>query len=321
MPVVLMQRSWRDDPKYLDTEFAVYHFPERYFDRIKGGEKFVYYRPTRGAPPGQESTYFGCGELGDVWDDPSSPSHRYVGIRKPIRFAHPIPYVNNLGKMYESRFHSRDTFQGHSIRYIDDLDFHRILDAAGLTGIAFAQAPTIDDVILGRASPLLKPPLDALRKLDVVPAGTGYRPSQGVGPDVGESAALQERARGDHQETLRILKVAIDEKGGSCFYNNNIDLLAKVGNKQLLVEVKSLIDSSATVDRMRYGMGQLFDYSARYRKEIGKTSPVLAFGSSLRNGFAWVSEILQDNGIALIARERDELRPMNELAKELPVFR
>ncbi len=34
MPVVLMQRAWRDDPKYQDTEFSVYHYPAKYFDCI-----------------------------------------------------------------------------------------------------------------------------------------------------------------------------------------------------------------------------------------------------------------------------------------------
>jgi hypothetical protein len=32
MPLVLMQRAWRDDPKYKDTEFVVYHYPRQYFD-------------------------------------------------------------------------------------------------------------------------------------------------------------------------------------------------------------------------------------------------------------------------------------------------
>lgn len=36
MPLVLMQRAWRDDPKYKDTEFCVYHYPRAYFDRING---------------------------------------------------------------------------------------------------------------------------------------------------------------------------------------------------------------------------------------------------------------------------------------------
>jgi hypothetical protein len=55
MPLVLMQRAWRDDPKYKDTEFVVYHYPQQYFDQIHGGERFVYYRPARDAKVGEAS--------------------------------------------------------------------------------------------------------------------------------------------------------------------------------------------------------------------------------------------------------------------------
>ena len=320
MPIVLMQRAWRDDPKYKDTEFVVYHYPQQYFDRIHGGEKFIYYRPSRGALERQASTYFGCGELGDVWDDPYDSGHRFVGIRKPIRFPNPVPYADPIGRLYESRFQTRNAFQGQSVRYIDDLDFHRILDAAGLTGALFAEAPTVDDVILGLASPLMQPPLDAFRPLLVVPEGTGYKPS-GNGPDVFEAAALQERARDDHQKTVRLLKERVDACGGACLYNNNVDVLAKFGERRFLVEVKSLNNQAAAVDRMRYGMGQLFDYSVRYRAKIGNATPVLAFAAPVRNEVAWISEILQGNDVAFVAREDGCLKPKNELATELPIFR
>ncbi len=320
MPLVLMQRAWRDDPKYLDTEFVVYHYPEQYFDRIGGGERFVYYRPSRGATAGEASTYFGCGALGDVWDDANNPGHRFVSIEKGIRFARPVPYLDPVGRMYESRFNDRNAFQGQSVRYIDDLDFHRILEAAGVTGAVFADAPTVSDALAGRVSPLLAPPRDALRPLVAVPEGTGYRPT-GTGPDVYEAAALQERARRDHQDTLRLLKERVEYRGGSCLFNNNLDLLAQLGSRKLLVEVKSLTRQTAAVDRMRYGMGQLFDYSVRYRADIGRASPVLAFGNEPSSDVAWISEILQGNGVAFIARERDELKPVNELAKDLPLFR
>lgn len=320
MPIVLMQRAWQDDPQYKDTEFVVYHYPRQYFDEIRGGERFVYYRPARGAAKGQESSYFGCGELGDVYADPSDDSHRFVDIRKPIRFARPVPFADTLGRMHESRHSSRNAFQGRSVRYIDDLDFHRILLAAGLVGSMLADAPSVDDVIAGRISPLLEPPRDAFRPLSVVPDGTGYRPS-GTGPDVFEAAALQERARGDHQDTLRLFKALVERRGGSCLFNNNVDLLARFGEERLLIEVKSLARPSSTVDRMRYGMGQLFDYSVRYRAEIGRAKPVLAFGATLRNDVAWVSEILQGNNVALVTRDTGGLQPVNELAKQLAVFR
>lgn len=320
MPVVLMQRAWRDDPQYKDTEFAVYHYPRRYFDEIRGGEKFVYYRPSAGAPRGQASTYFGCGVLGEVSPDPYDPTHRYVDIEKPVRFAHPVPFEDTNGAMFESGFPSRNAFQGRSVRHIDDLDYYRILQAAGLTGAVFAEAPTVSDVLAGRVSPLIAPPRDAFRPLSAVPEGTGYRPSGGDGPDVFEAAALQERARADHQETLKLFKAMVDRRGGSCLFNNNVDLLATFGDSRFLVEVKSLTRPTASVDRMRYGMGQLFDYSVRYRADIGRAKPVLAFGTMLRNDVAWISEILQGNDVAFVARDGAELKPVNELARGIPIF-
>ncbi len=291
-----------------------------YFEEIRGGEKFVYYRPARGAPVGQASTYFGCGVLGDVTPDPYDPNHRYVDIEKPIRFARPVAFEDPAGAMYESQIPNRSAFQGRSVRFIDDLDYYRILQAAGLTSAVFADAPAVSDVLAGRASPLVSPPRDSFRSLHTVPEGTGYRPSGSAGPDVFEAAALQERARADHQETLKLLKAIVDRRGGSCLFNNNVDLLATFGADRLLVEVKSLTRPSSAVDRMRYGMGQLFDYSVRYKAEIGGAKPVLAFGAMLRGDAAWVSEILQGNNVAFIAREGLELKPINELAHQLPIF-
>lgn len=222
--------------------------------------------------------------------------------------------------MYESRYSSRSPFQGQSIRYIDDMDFYRILAAAGLTGSVFSDAPSVADAIAGRVSALVTvPPKDAFREPLIVPNGTGYRPT-GNPPDVRESAALQERARADHQDTLRLIKAEVDRRGGTCLYNNNVDLLATFGERRYLIEVKSLARPISAVDRMRYGMGQLFDYSVRYRAEIGKAMPVLAFGAMVDASDRWIPQILQGNDIAFIARESDSLRPVNELAKDLPMF-
>lgn len=321
MPLVLMQRAWRDDPKYKDTEFCVYHYPQQYFDQINGGEGFVYYRPARDAKAEEASAYFGCGELGDWWSDPADPTHRFVGIRKPIQFVRPVSHLDSQGRMYESTFTSRSAFQGRSVRYIESLDYHRILDAAGLTGAAWRQAPTVDDVLSGLVIPDvgIQPPRDAFRPLTVVPDGTGYRPT-GKTIDVFETAGLQERARGDHQDTLRLVKAMVEARGGRCFFNNNVDLLASFDSQQLLIEAKSLNLRSAAVDRMRYGMGQLFDYGVRYRAEIGRAQPVLAFGDMPGREVAWISTILQENGVAFIARQRESLLPINEVARHLPIF-
>jgi hypothetical protein len=223
--------------------------------------------------------------------------------------------------MYESTFTSRNAFQGRSVRYVDDLDYHRILDAAGLTGAAWREAPTVDDVLSGLVAPGIcaEPPRDAFRPLSIVPDGTGYRPTGKI-IDVFESAALQERARGDHQDTLKLVKALVEAREGHCLFNNNVDLLASFDSQKLLVEAKSLNVQSAAVDRMRYGMGQLFDYGVRYRAEIGRARPVLAFGAVPSDEVGWISTILQENGVAFIARQRGALLPMNDAARSLPIF-
>ena len=49
MPVVLSQRTWHDDPKYLDREGVIYHHPRQYRGRINDFDRFIYYRPATGA--------------------------------------------------------------------------------------------------------------------------------------------------------------------------------------------------------------------------------------------------------------------------------
>jgi hypothetical protein len=165
----------------------------------------------------------------------------------------------------------------------------------------------------------MEAPRDSFRPLTVVPDGTGYRPT-GKTIDIFEAASLQERARADHQDTLKLIKAMTEVHGGQCLFNNNVDLLASFGNQKLLVEAKSLNVPSAAVDRMRYGMGQLFDYGVRYRADIGRAQPVLAFGEMPAHEVGWISTILQETGVAFVARHREALLPMNETAKALPLF-
>jgi hypothetical protein len=317
-----MQREERES-NYLDLEYVVYHYPHQYFKFIDGGEKFVYYRPSRGAKADQASTYIGCGELGDWWPDENHPDHRFVAIRRPVPFVKPVPFADASARMYESRYASRNSFQGQSVRHIDEVDYYRILGAAGLTGALLDEAPTIDDVVRGTVSPLTfgDPPIDDLRPMLVVPEGTGYRPSGKAPPNVFEAAALQERARTDHQRILKDLLALGTERGATCFWNNNIDLFMQLGDRRLLIEAKSLNASYAAVDRMRYGMGQLFDYSVRYKAKIGNSEPVLAFGAPPARDAGWISTILQENRVAFIARDRERVIPLNELARTLPIFR
>jgi hypothetical protein len=70
---------------------------------------------------------------------------------------------------------------------------------------------------------------------------------------------------------------------------------------------------------MRYGMGQLFDYRVRYKAELAGAEPVLAFGAPPDLATAWVTTILQENGIAFVARDGKRLIPLNERAQALAI--
>ena len=317
-----MQRTWKEDRTYLDVEGVIYNYPRPYFELLDGFEHFVYYRPSSGAVKKERSAYIGYGTLGRPYPDPANPSRRFVDVTqyKPI---HPVSFADAGGVFFESGFNSRNAFQGRSIRPISEVDFVRILVAAGVYGNPFDALADTESVIAEPYSPLVgvRPPVQPLRQIDEIPPGTGYRPSGNV-IDVREAAALQERAREDHQDTLRALQVLVHARGGTTYLNNNIDLLADIRNEKLLIEAKSVGAESVVVDRMRYGIGQLADYSVRYRSDVGDAQRVLAFGRIPAPASRWISTILQESGIAFVALDRPSERvvPLNERAQNLPLF-
>jgi hypothetical protein len=318
-----MQRTWQDDPDYLDVEGVIYHYPHRYFSLISGYERFIYYRPARGASAGEASSYFGYGSLGEPFPDPEDETHRYVPIRQFRRFSVPVPYAEPIGRYYESAFSSRTAFTGRSVRRIAPTDFYRILAAAGIVGDPFDELPDTELLAAAQYSPmaLVAPPRQPLRLITAIPPGTGYRPTGGP-IDPRESAALQERARRDHQRTLQSMQVLVHRRGGETFYNNNIDMFANVGEQRMLIEAKSVGDPRVVVDRMRYGIGQLSDYAVRYREEIGEAERVLAFGSIPTAESSWIATILQETKIAFVALDglSDRVLPLNERARALSLF-
>jgi hypothetical protein len=320
--LVLMQRDWDDKPTYLDVPGVIYHYPERYFSYISGFERFVYYRPARGAAASEASTYFGFGSLSQPFPDPDDPTHRYVGIAQYRAFERPVPYADAAGVFYESAYSSRTAFTGRSVRRISPVDFFRILATAGLIGDPYASLQDADKIVLGipPSSPIIHPPRQPLRDMPFVPKGTGYRPS-GNAVDVYESAALQERARNDHQRVLRVLHDRIIERGGSTLFNNNIDMFALVRDQRLLIEAKSLNLPHVAVDRMRYGIGQLADYTARYRGELGQSQRVLAFGSLPAPEVSWIGTVLEESEVAFVGlAENERLVALNQRAEKLAIF-
>ena len=71
---------------------------------------------------------------------------------------------------------------------------------------------------------------------------------------------------------------------------------------------------------MRYGLGQLFDYRVRYRPEIEGASPVLAFGRPPKRDTGWISEVLEQNGVAFVASVEGQVVPFNDLGRAMKLF-
>lgn len=323
MPLILTQHASRDLNRYLDRENLVYHFPAMYYDIARseivenGNRQFLYQRPIRGAPPGQAGTYFGYGFLGDPYHDVRTPGHYFVDIYNP-RPLRPVALRDVRGIYYETGNAEPIMLRGRSVRRITIERYHNIL-AAGLAYSALPESVAMNVQDSGIYAPAAAP-TDAFRDMLVVPPGTGYVPQGGDMPDPYEAAALHERARADHQETLRLIVEAVHRRGGACLYNNNVDLVAKIGERRLLVEAKSLSRQSVAVHRMRYGMGQLMDYGVRYRAELQGAEPVLAFGARPERDVGWIPDILQGNNIAFIANASGTLIAGNALGEQLPIF-
>ena len=320
MPVVLSQRTWHDDPKYLDREGVIYHYPRQYRGRINDFERFIYYRPAQGAAEHERSTYIGHGVLGMSIVDWARADHYFVDVAWYEPFARPVPLREN-NAFVETESPTSPQFQS-AARPIRETAYYRILMLGGVSaGREFAPPVTTETVLAAGYSALVaEAPRDAFREALIIPEGTGYVPSGKALPSVYESAALQERARKDHNATLELIRRHADRLGGHCWYNNNIDLFVRCGDQALLVEAKSLNDARQSVDRMRYGMGQLFDYRVRYKAEVAGAQAVLAFGAPPDRTSGWITTILQENGIAFIARDRDRLVPLNERATALTIL-
>lgn len=133
-----------------------------------------------------------------------------------------------------------------------------------------------------------------------------------------EAAALQERARKDHQDALSVVQRAVHRADGTTFYNNNIDLFARIGERRFLIEAKSISKSHVAVDRMRYGLGQLADYAFRYADIASAAERVLVFASAPPREVSWISGIAENERVSFIAAHGDRILPLNARAEALP---
>lgn len=101
------------------------------------------------------------------------------------------------------------------------------------------------------------------------------------------------------------------------WYNNNIDLFARIADQRYLIEAKSLNDVRDSVNRMRYGIGQLADYSYRYRDELEDAQKVLAFGQRVTPEVSWIANVLDQERTAFVYVGGETIAPLNSAAANL----
>jgi hypothetical protein len=224
-----------------------------------------------------------------------------------------------MGDYYETESNASPQFQS-AVREITETAYWKILSAAGVKAHEITSLPDTDLIAARPYAPLAAMPKDDLREIALIPAGAGYKPHGDTQPNVYESAALQERAREDHQAVLRLIQERVLSLGGTTWYNNNIDLYAALGEHRMLIEAKSLVDVRAAVDRMRYGIGQLADYDFRYRDELRGPRKVLAFGAPPDSQSSWVANVLEDQRVGFVAKSGNTLIALNESAESLALF-
>ncbi len=321
MPVILSQIFAPSDRVYKDAEGALYHYPRQYFSRITPYDRFIYYRPRgrRSLRP-DSACYFGHGTLGVPIEDIDDPTHRYVPLLKYELFPTLVGLRDPFDRYYETE--SQRPIQAQSaVRTLGEIPYQRILAASNIDSVKMSLMPSTEDLVTsGYFGTPIAPPRDPMRQISEIPPGAGYVPHSDHRLDIQESAALQERARGDHQRLLQKIASTATTRGATFWYNNHIDLVVNFDNERTLIEAKSLTDVRDAVNRMRYGIGQLADYSVRYRAELANARPVLAFGRPPDRDTSFVATILQENGIAFISQDKGDLVPLNEAAKSLRLF-
>lgn len=318
MPVIINQHYSPSDRVYEDAEYSLYHFPNVYFSRVRPYDRFIYYRPLgRTRARADSKHYFGHGVFGRWYPDVRKPDHRFVDLIQTEPFPFPVPLIDPFGNYYETEGHSPPVAQA-SVRDISETAYFRILAAAGVSS-TISRLPSTEaltDVPLPVAAAAI--PRDRFREITTIPAGAGYVPSGDAILNVFESAALQERARSDHQDVLASIQSAVLRRGGATWYNNNVDLFAKLGERRFLIEAKSLNDARDAVHRVRYGIGQLADYEFRYGEELQGPQKVLAFAVPPPREAGWLHLVLDQERTAFVVAGNGSVAPLNEAARGLP---
>lgn len=158
-----------------DQTGTQYHFIRRYLGKVVPETPFVYYRGLRRADGSVRPTaeYFGCGVIGQVWEDDApadaQPQRYYCSILDYLPFPEPVP-ARQDGRWLEPLPH-RLSFQA-SVRSIPEELYRAIVVLGGLrpvpTPAGTALLPAVPDI--AEVSPVIAENLWRLK-----PRGTPSR--------------------------------------------------------------------------------------------------------------------------------------------------
>jgi|TARA_B100000959_G_scaffold9989_1_gene10123 predicted HNH restriction endonuclease len=98
MLIILSQRIDYES-EYEDIPFSIYHFPKRYRNQIKPGDRFIYYQGDRYKR--ENRYYFGTGIIGKVEPDENG-KYYYAEIIEGVPFNKKVPIYNESGGFIES---------------------------------------------------------------------------------------------------------------------------------------------------------------------------------------------------------------------------
>lgn len=136
------------------------------------------------------------------------------------------------------------------------------------------------------------------------------RPRQGLGdfvpPDVAELAAMHaktEKAKSLHSRMVKELSNSFRRRGAIVSEDpTSVDLLVRSNNLEGIIEVKTVMPRTLR-NRVRLGIGQLFEYQYRRKLETGKPPHlVLAISSNLRRNDSLVEFLNQHVNVGLLTR-------------------
>jgi hypothetical protein len=229
-----------------------------------------------------------------------------------------VPIAEIDSTFYETEDNRRPQFQS-AVRTISETAYWRILTAGGVTQSEMNALPETETIAASPYPlPFVAAPTDPFRPISSIPPGAGYVPKGDTKLNIYEAAALQERARADHQRVLHVIQREVSRRGGTTFYNNNVDLYARLGERSFLIEAKSLNRAADAVGRMRYGIGQLADYAYRYETELGGANRVLAFGTLPSAENTWIGNVMDREAVAFVCSLGDSVVALNDAARSLP---